>query len=126
MLTLSQITEGFVNRSRSTDGLDWGVLKIDLGKDGCILVDGNSKPNQVSNVDAESDCTITLTLDTLYKMVTGKIDSKSIDMKVAGDLRVAMALGPAGTDQPTPRMKAKAADRGILLPLSGLPPEEKA
>ena len=118
MKTLAQITKGFGRRSRESVGLAWGILKFDFGDGRFLTIDGTTKPNTVSNDNATADCVISLSLDTLSKMVTGEMGDRDADIAIAGDLRVAMALGPAGTDQPMPRMEERAAaGRGVLLPL---------
>jgi putative sterol carrier protein len=76
-----------------------GTLKFDFGEPGSVFIDGKSDPNTVSDGDGKTaDCTITLTLETFEKMVKGELDGTSAFMqgklRVAGDMGLAMKLGP--------------------------------
>jgi putative sterol carrier protein len=76
-----------------------GTLKFDFGDAGSVLIDGKSAPNSVSDGTGKSaDCTISVTLDTFEKMVKGELDGTSAFMqgklRVAGDMGLAMKLGP--------------------------------
>ncbi|HEY1612522.1 MAG TPA: SCP2 sterol-binding domain-containing protein [Rhizomicrobium sp.] len=76
-----------------------GTLKFDFGEPGSVLVDGKSVPNTVSDgKDKSADCTITVSLETFEKMVKGELDGTSAFMqgklRVAGDMGLAMKLGP--------------------------------
>ena len=76
-----------------------GTLKFDFGEPGSVFIDGKSEPNTVSDGDGKTaDCTITLTLETFEKMVKGELDGTSAFMqgklRVAGDMGLAMKLGP--------------------------------
>ncbi|HTQ13756.1 MAG TPA: SCP2 sterol-binding domain-containing protein [Rhizomicrobium sp.] len=76
-----------------------GTLKFDFGEPGSILIDGKTTPNTVSDGEGKSaDCTITLALDTFEKMAKGELDGTSAFMqgklRVAGDMGLAMKLGP--------------------------------
>ena len=84
---------------RAKVGADSGLaatLKFDCGADGLIYIDGKSTPNTVSNSDAESDCTVGITLDNLAAMLAGDLDPVTGFMagklKVSGDMSVAMRL----------------------------------
>ena len=76
-----------------------GVLKFDFGEPGSVLIDGKSNPNTVSDGEGKNaDCTITVSLETFEKMVKGELDGTSAFMqgklRVAGDMGLAMKLGP--------------------------------
>lgn len=76
-----------------------GTLKFDFGEAGSVFLDGQSEPNSVSDgAGKTADCTITLSLDTFEKLVTRQLDPTSAFMqgklKVAGDIGLAMKLGP--------------------------------
>ena len=76
-----------------------GTLRFDFGADGSVLIDGKSTPNSASDGEGKSaDCTISLSLETYDKMVKGELDGTSAFMqgklRVAGDMGLAMKLGP--------------------------------
>ena len=76
-----------------------GTLKFDFGEPGSVYIDGKSSPNTVSDGSGKNaDCTITLSLETFEKMVKGELDGTSAFMqgklRVAGDMGLAMKLGP--------------------------------
>ena len=76
-----------------------GTLKFDFGEPGSVFIDGKSTPNTVSDgAGKNADCTISLTLETFEKMVKGELDGTSAFMqgklRVAGDMGLAMKLGP--------------------------------
>lgn len=76
-----------------------GTLKFDFGEPGSVLIDGKSTPNTVSDGEGKTaDCTISVSLETFEKMVRGELDGTSAFMqgklRVAGDMGLAMKLGP--------------------------------
>ena len=76
-----------------------GTLKFDFGDAGSVLVDGKSSPNSVSDgAGKTADTTISVTLADFEKMVKGELDGTSAFMqgklRVAGDMGLAMKLGP--------------------------------
>jgi putative sterol carrier protein len=76
-----------------------GTLKFDFGDPGSVYVDGKSSPNSVSDGDGKSaDTTISVSLEDFEKMVKGELDGTSAFMqgklRVAGDMGLAMKLGP--------------------------------
>jgi putative sterol carrier protein len=76
-----------------------GTLKFDFGEPGSVYIDGKSMPNTVSDGEGKSaDCTITVSLETFDKMIKGELDGTSAFMqgklRVAGDMGLAMRLGP--------------------------------
>jgi putative sterol carrier protein len=94
---VAQITEGLTKAIGDNSGLN-STLKFDFEGKGVVHIDGKSSPNTVSNDDKPADCTITVSLDTFKKMVAREIDGTAAFMqgklKVAGDMSVAMKLGP--------------------------------
>lgn len=76
-----------------------GTIKFDFGEPGSVLIDGKSTPNSVSDgAGKNADCTISVSLETFEKMVKGELDGTSAFMqgklRVAGDMGLAMKLGP--------------------------------
>ncbi len=76
-----------------------GTLKFDFGEPCSVYFDGKATPNTVSDGDGKTaDCTISLTLDTFDKMIKRELDGTSAFMqgklRVAGDMGLAMKLGP--------------------------------
>jgi len=76
-----------------------GTLKFDFGEPGSVYIDGKSNPNTVSDgAGKNADCTISVSLETFEKMVKGELDGTSAFMqgklRVAGDMGLAMKLGP--------------------------------
>ena len=72
------------------------TLKFDCGADGVIVIDGAAKPSTVDNTDRDTDCTISLTVDTLSDMMSGELNPTTAFMtgriKVSGDMGVALKL----------------------------------
>ncbi|HSW23478.1 MAG TPA: SCP2 sterol-binding domain-containing protein [Burkholderiaceae bacterium] len=72
------------------------TLKFDCGDDGVIVIDGASTPSSVDNTDRDTDCTITLSVDTLGEMMSGELNPTTAFMtgriKVSGDMGVALKL----------------------------------
>ena len=95
---VQQIIEQMGGAIGANSGLG-GTLKFDFGDPGSVYIDGKSSPNAVSDgAGKDADCTISLTLETFEKMVKGELDGTSAFMqgklRVAGDMGLAMKLGP--------------------------------
>ncbi len=83
-------------------GDDCGVpntIKIDLGDDGVIFIDGTVKPNVVSNDDGDADVTIRISLDDYMQVLSGALDAQMAFMtgklKLDGNMGVAMQFANA-------------------------------
>jgi len=94
---IAKITEGL----KRAIGEDCGLkarLKLNFGPDGVILLDARVRPNTVSNEDGPADCTLSMSLDTFQRLVSGELDGPGAflqgKVKVAGDMSVAMKVGP--------------------------------
>ncbi|GAA0524862.1 putative sterol carrier protein [Rhizomicrobium palustre] len=76
-----------------------GTLKFEFGDPGSVFIDGVSEPNTVSDgLGKNADCTITMSLETFEKLIARQLDPTSAFMqgklRVAGDMGLAMKLGP--------------------------------
>jgi putative sterol carrier protein len=87
-----------------------GTLVLDFGADGCIVVAGKTAPVRVSFSENASgmaisvqkggaDCVVGVALDTFKRMLAGEVDAAAIYMqgklRIAGDVGLALKLGPA-------------------------------
>jgi len=94
-MNLEECTQAIRTKVGADSGLN-ATLKFDCGADGMVYIDGRSAPNSVSNDNAESDCTVGITLDNLTALLTGELEPATGFMmgklKVAGDMSVAMRL----------------------------------
>ena len=94
-MDLQACTEALRTKVGAASGLN-ATLKFDCGADGVVVIDGKSAPNTVSNSDAETDCTVAITLDNLGALVSGELEPATGFMmgkfKVSGDMSVAMKL----------------------------------
>ncbi|WP_434054479.1 MAG: SCP2 sterol-binding domain-containing protein [Roseibium sp.] len=90
-MSLEQLTEG-VRGKVASGGIEESV-KFDLGDDGVIFLQGSD----VSNDNAEADCTIKISADDLADLLSGELDPTGAfmggKMQVEGDMSVAMKLG---------------------------------
>lgn len=72
------------------------LLKFDCGSDGVIVVDGIVRPHVVDHVDRDADCTVSLSLSDLGKLLSGELNPvmgfMSGQLKLAGDMSIAMRL----------------------------------
>lgn len=90
-VTLGDVTERIRAALAGQAGLD-RTLKLDLRDAGVIFIDGE----RVTNEDAPADCTLSVKLDDLVALATGKLDPVAAMMrgrlKVKGDMALAMRL----------------------------------
>jgi len=72
------------------------TLKFDCGAEGVVVIDGASTASTVDNDNRDTDCTITLTLDTLGELMSGELNPTTAFMtgriQVSGDMGVALKL----------------------------------
>jgi putative sterol carrier protein len=94
-MSLESATQAIRSKVGEDSGLD-ATLKFDLGTDGVIVIDGKSTPNAVSNTNADTDCTVGISLENLQAMLDGDLEPATGFMagklKVTGDMSVAMRL----------------------------------
>jgi len=93
--------EELTSRVRASVGEESGLkarVKFNFGADGFIFIDGVSKPNQVSNEDAESDITITVSMENFRKIIDKQLRPQIAlmtgRMRLRGDMRIALRLNP--------------------------------
>ena len=90
-MSLKDLTAG-VREKVSSGGIEESV-KFDLGEDGVIFLQGAD----VSNDDADADCTIKMSADDLADLLSGDLNPTAAfmggKMQVEGDMNVAMKLG---------------------------------
>ncbi len=71
-------------------------VKFDFGVDGALMVDATSTPPSISQAGGDADCTITLTIDDLHKLIAGGLSPTLAYMtgklKIAGSMGVAMKV----------------------------------
>jgi putative sterol carrier protein len=88
--------------ARQRVGDDAGIrktLKVDLGDDGIIFLDGRAVPNRVSNEDADADVTLRCSLKTFMGLLEGNTNPQIAFMmgrlKIDGDMGTAMQFAKA-------------------------------
>lgn len=96
-MSLAITTETVSKMAAAADALG-STLKFSFkGEEGVIYLDGSGEENTVSNEDKDADCTVTVDMDDLGKMVSGDLNPMNAFMmgklKIAGDMGVAMKLG---------------------------------
>lgn len=100
---LAALTEEIRARVGRDCGLD-AVLKFRFEEGGVVLVDGVSVPNIVSREDAPADCTVTLSRDTLRRMMAGEFDAGSAyrhgKLRLSGDVSVAFRISAVVQKRP--------------------------
>lgn len=74
------------------------TVKLDLGDEGKIYIDGASTPNTVTNEDKPADATVSMKWDDFMALSEGKLDPMMAFMqgklKIAGDMMIAQKLAP--------------------------------
>ena len=96
-MTLEELT----NRVRTAVGEESGLrakVKFNFGANGFLFIDGAAKPNQVSNENADSDITITVSMENFQKIIDKKLSPQLAlmtgRMRLRGDMRIALRLNP--------------------------------
>lgn len=74
-------------------------IKIDLGGDGTLVIDGTATPPSISKGDGPADVTLSVSAADLQQMLDGDLNPQMAFMmgklKVDGDMALAMQLGQA-------------------------------
>jgi putative sterol carrier protein len=91
---LTQRLRAFISQKGAFEG----SLRIDMGADGNILIDGGRLPPVVTNDGSGAECTIKISKDAFEDMMEGKLDPTTAYMKgmlqIIGDIKIVMGLGP--------------------------------
>lgn len=95
MHTLEQFTEdvrNIVTRNPQFKGTAKFVLP-----EGCVYIHADREPAFVDNSDAEADCSIKLSLETAYKLMSGELNNFTAltlgKLKVYGSMGKAAVIG---------------------------------
>jgi putative sterol carrier protein len=95
MATLQEVTDRVRTAVGDNSGLD-AKIKFKFADQGTLYIDGKSHPNQVHNVDEDSDITISLSLDNFVRIIDKQLNPKLAlmtgRMRLRGDIRIAMRL----------------------------------
>jgi putative sterol carrier protein len=68
-----QIADGMQAVVNPTETID-GVIKVDMGADGIILIDGRTAPARVTVGDGPADCTMTCSAETYAGLLDGSVN----------------------------------------------------
>lgn len=97
MADLASVTEHIRAAVGDNSGLG-KTVKLDLGDQGVIYIDGVSVPNTVTNEDKPADATVSMAWDDFMALSEGKLDPMMAFMqgklKITGDMMIAQKLAP--------------------------------
>ena len=95
-MTLENLTQTIQNKVGEDSGLG-ASIKFAFNEGGIIVIDGNQIPNEITNEDRETQCTVRMAQGDFEAMLKGDLDATvafmSGKLKVEGDMGVAMKLG---------------------------------
>lgn len=91
-MTLQQLTDRIRQMAAGRPAFGQ-TIKLDLGNDGIIMLDGSAGPTRVDNADAAADATVRLTAETLARLLDGAL-SPTVAMMI-GKIRVDGSIGAA-------------------------------
>lgn len=93
-MSIEAIFEGMKSQAATAEAVG-GSIKFMIDESP-IFINGNGDKNEVSQDDAEADCTITCTADVFEQLSTGDLNPMMAVMggkvKIAGDMGLAMKL----------------------------------
>lgn len=73
-----------------------GVIALDMGADGRVVIDGRQVPATVASGEQPADLTVNLSAATLEGLMDGSVEAQAAfmagDIKVEGDIGLAMEL----------------------------------
>lgn len=94
-MTLEGITQTIRNKVEGSTTFG-SVLKLDMGNDGVVVVDGSAGPARVHNEPQAAECTISATLADVEAIFARELDPMEAfslgKLALSGDLAVAMKL----------------------------------
>ncbi len=96
-MSLDAVIAGLQEKVGEDCGLG-ATLKFDFGDDGTLVLDATQVPNVISASDAETQCTMAISLADFMEMAEGRLDGTmafmSGKLKIQGDMGIAMKLAP--------------------------------
>lgn len=95
-MSLESVVDGLKQKIGEDCGLS-ARIKFDFGDQGIVILDATQIPNLVSTTDANTDCTMIISLENFMALAEGSLDGASAFMsgklKIQGDMSIAMKLG---------------------------------
>jgi len=96
-MSLDAVAAGLQEKVGEDCGLG-ATIKFDFGDDGALVLDATQVPNVITQGDAETQCTMALSLADFIEMAEGRLDGTmafmSGKLKIQGDMGIAMKLAP--------------------------------
>ncbi len=94
-VTLDEVISALKQRAAGKSAIGARV-KVDLGGDGQIMLDGTAGENVISTADGDADCTVTLSLANFAALLEGGLAPELAyltgRMKISGDMGVVMRM----------------------------------
>lgn len=96
-MDLAEVAAAMTSRMSGKTPLG-GTLKLDLGSDGCLFIDGAGADNIVTlNKNDPANCTISMSAEDFDDMIHGRLQPTMAfmqgKMRIDGDMGLAMKLG---------------------------------
>jgi len=94
-VTLDEVINALKQRAAGKSAIG-AKVKVDLGSDGQIMLDGTAGENVISTGDGDADCTVTLSLANFAALLEGGLAPELAyltgRMKISGDMGVVMRM----------------------------------